>query len=244
MTNEPKYKALFTKLKSNLENGVWRENVAIPTEREISLGYSVSRSTVRKAIELMIEKGYLRSEQGSGTFIRPLSSRDNFRSLHSFSEDISSKGKLVNQSILEVSVITPSDYLRNQLELESKSIDVQKIRRLRFADSTPIGIHTVYLPIHKKSLVTESELIEKQSLYRVLEDKWGLKPMEAVESLSARLPSPSESQNLEIPMSEAVLMCSRVTYSSRLQPIEYVEMVYPSSRYDYIVRINRKSFQV
>ena len=48
-------------------DGIWQENNAIPVERKISLEYSVSRSTVRKAIQMMTEEGYLRSEHGSGT---------------------------------------------------------------------------------------------------------------------------------------------------------------------------------
>ncbi|MGI9875210.1 GntR family transcriptional regulator [Vibrio pomeroyi] len=237
-----KYVELANRLKEQIEAGLWKENTATPTERQISESYDVSRSTVRKAIQMMTEEGYLRSEQGSGTFVRPSNSRDNQRSLHSLSDDLESKGLSIGQIILDLEVIEPNKFIRDKLSIHGTDDRVQKIRRVRLSGTTPIGIHTAYIPLNGHKPITEVELMNSQSLYRLLNQNWGIKPVEAVESLSARLPSPQESQYLEITMNEAVLICNRISYSSKDQPIEYVEMVYPSSRFDYTIRINSRSY--
>ena len=60
------------------------------------------------------------------TSVKFLSLRDSFRSLHFFSEVIALEGKSANQSILEMSVVTPSDYIRNRLGLEPKLDKIKK----------------------------------------------------------------------------------------------------------------------
>lgn len=238
-----KYVLLAQTLKRKIDEEEWVEGSAIPTERDISENFDVSRSTVRKAILLMTEEGYLRSEHGSGTFVMPRMTREHLYSLHSFSDDISSKGEIPNQQILEMVVVSPTDFLREKLGLQAGSSKVQKIKRLRFSGTTPIGIHTAFLPLGDMKALTQEELLDSKSLYRLIKSKWNLKPVEAVESISARLPSPTECSLLEIPANEALITCCRITFSSKYKPMEYVEMVYPSSRYNYKIRINRSSFQ-
>ena len=238
-----KYVLLAQTLKGKIDTEEWIEGSAIPTERDISESFDVSRSTVRKAILLMTEEGYLRSEHGSGTFVMPRMAREHLYSLHSFSDDISSKGEIPNQQILEMSVVRPTSFLIEKLGLQSGDIKVQKIKRLRFSGTTPIGIHTAYLPLGEMKPLAPEDLLETRSLYRLIKAQWNLKPVEAVESISARLPSPNECSLLEIPANEALITCCRTTFSSKYKQMEYVEMVYPSSRYNYKIRINRSSLQ-
>ncbi|XIX47544.1 UTRA domain-containing protein [Escherichia coli] len=82
------------------------------------------------------------------------------------------------------------------------------------------------------------------SLYILLEEKLAIKPLEATEIISARLPSPLERQLLELTADDVVLSCTRVTLSVERKPMEYVEMVYPASRYSYKARITKDSFSV
>ncbi|MFA0520275.1 GntR family transcriptional regulator, partial [Vibrio sp. 10N.222.55.E8] len=159
-----KYVELAVRLKEQINAGKWQENTAIPTERQISETYDVSRSTVRKAIQMMTEEGYLRSEQGSGTFVRPPNSRDSQRSLHSLSDDLDSKGCSAGQIILDLEIIEPSQFIRDKLSLDGTNERVQRVRRVRLSGTTPIGIHTAYIPLNGNSAITKEELIKSNSL--------------------------------------------------------------------------------
>jgi DNA-binding GntR family transcriptional regulator len=160
------------------------------------------------------------------------------------SDDIESKGSSAEQQILECTVVEPTAYIREKLGLQTESVMVQKIKRVRYSGITPIGIHTAYLPlINGNQEISVEELMEMKSLYKTISVKWSMVPFEAIESISCRLPSATECQLLEMPMNESVLTCNRTTYSAKYVPMEYVEMIYPSSRYEYKIRINRKSFQ-
>ncbi len=67
-----KHREIFDEIKKKVDNGEWKEGKAIPTERELSEYYLSSRTTIRKAIESLKQRGYLHSVHGQGTFVLPL----------------------------------------------------------------------------------------------------------------------------------------------------------------------------
>ena len=68
-SSTPLYQQVANDLKTTIENGIYRVGQKIPPEPELSQLYSVSRITVRKAIELLVEDGLLSKRQGKGTFV-------------------------------------------------------------------------------------------------------------------------------------------------------------------------------
>ncbi len=94
-----KYLDLFTIIKEKIDNYEWPENETIPTERELAERYQTSRTTVRKAIEHLRQKGYLHSEHGRGTFVLPELSRRSQRQLHGFTDDILARKGTPKQQI-------------------------------------------------------------------------------------------------------------------------------------------------
>lgn len=59
-----KHREIFDEIKKKVDNGEWKEGKAIPTERELSEYYLSSRTTIRKAIESLKQRGYLHSVHG------------------------------------------------------------------------------------------------------------------------------------------------------------------------------------
>lgn len=92
-----KYQRVADDLLSKILSGTYGIGEAIPTENKLCELYSVSRHTVRQAIGLLVQKGYLRSEKGSGTFVL----------------DYSASAKALNSSSKKIGVITTyiSDYI-------------------------------------------------------------------------------------------------------------------------------------
>ncbi|MBZ0058980.1 MULTISPECIES: GntR family transcriptional regulator [unclassified Leclercia] len=242
--NEPhslKYLDLFTLIKNKIDAGEWAENATIPTERELAERYKTSRTTVRKAIEHLRQKGYLHSEHGRGTFVLPELSRRSQRQLHGFTDDILARNGVPRQQILEFGFVPANEMLRHALQL-SGNRPVLRIKRLRFDNTTPMGIQTAWLPVDEAHAFTQEELLEAGSLYKLLAQKMGLELLEAYETIGARQPSAAEASLLELSVNDVILTCSRVTLSVNRKPMEYVEMIYPASRYAYEIKITKDSF--
>jgi len=237
-----KYQELYKSIKAKIDTKEWAENQVIPTERELAEVYDTSRTTVRKAIEHLRQQGYLHSEHGRGNFVLPELSRQSQRSLHSFTDDLVSRGGKPKQEILEIGFIPLNDMIRKSLELPVNERRIFCVKRVRYSNTTPMGIQTAYFPLKEKDEITQEALLECGSLYKLLGEKCNIFPLEAHESISARLPSATEARLLELSSEDVVLACSRITLGLNRKPMEYVEMVYPANRYSYQIKITKDSF--
>lgn len=54
----------------HLASGLWRPGQRLPTERELSERYQVSRTTVRRVLASLKERGLITQTVGSGTYVR------------------------------------------------------------------------------------------------------------------------------------------------------------------------------
>ena len=67
--NQSKYQTIADELKSKILSGEYPENTTIPPELQLQKDYQVSRHTIRQAIALLANEGFLRKEKGSGTYV-------------------------------------------------------------------------------------------------------------------------------------------------------------------------------
>jgi GntR family transcriptional regulator of arabinose operon len=67
---QPLHTQVATILKERILTGTWRDGENIPTEKALSVEFDVARGTVRQALQKLEAEGYLRREQGRGTFVR------------------------------------------------------------------------------------------------------------------------------------------------------------------------------
>lgn len=70
MANQvPVYIQIHDQLKHEIEKGVWKIGARLPSERELSLRFGVSRMTLRQAIQTLSDEGILERKIGSGTYV-------------------------------------------------------------------------------------------------------------------------------------------------------------------------------
>src|SRR5512134_3820617 len=88
----PRYYQLKEILVSRIESGEFQVGNKFPTDEELSTEYKLSRGTVRRAVDMLVEEGRLRREQGRGTFLNsPVLSPVYFR-LANFDEEMKLRG--------------------------------------------------------------------------------------------------------------------------------------------------------
>ena len=65
----PLYEQVKESIKQKIEQKEWPENSRVPSEIELMKMYEVSRVTVRNALTILVDEGYLEKKQGIGTFV-------------------------------------------------------------------------------------------------------------------------------------------------------------------------------
>lgn len=238
-TSTPRYRQLADIIRAAIEQGLLTDNQALPSERELAEKYEVSRDTVRKAVRYLEERGVIYSDHGRGTFVAPALVRRMSRFIDSFSQDTLQRGGVPGQQILSVENTAASMGIAGLLGVEPGH-SLTRVRRVRLIDDAPVGLHDAYFPLPRGVKVERTEIEQTQSLYKLLTDKVGFAPAEAVENLCAAAADAEDARLLGIAEGAPILLCERITLSERREPIEYCVMKYVAS-YRYSTRIAKTS---
>jgi GntR family transcriptional regulator len=235
----PRYYQLANILREQISTGRLEAHQSIPSERQLESIYSVSRTTIRQAIDLLVRQGYLYREHGRGTFVSPQKLQKGISELTSFSEDMKQRGLVPGQKILEIGYVQPPEKVRRHLELPEGFDQVLYIERLRLGDGLPMGLQTSYYCLSAGQTITQADLEEYGSIYRILQEKFHLIPTEADETLEVTLATPREASLLQIEPGSPLLLSERTTYSQSRRVIEFVKILYRGDRYRYIAKLTR-----
>ena len=147
----------------------------LPDERSLSEMYQVSRSSIKRALDVLVQQGIIFKKRGSGTFINPLylKNRAMFRyegSNLGITDSFQFDGKKQSIKLLNYRAIPAPEEIQQDLFLEANEY-VYKIERLRLIDDQPFMIETGYIPI--KILPTLSPEILENSIFNYLETEKG-----------------------------------------------------------------------
>ncbi len=236
----PKYHQLANILRQQIDNGDFQSHDAIPSERLIEQHYKLSRPTIRQAIDLLSRQGYLYRVHGKGTFVSPPKLQKGMLELTSFSEDMRNRGLEPGQKILEFGYVKPSSKVRRQLEITDDEKKVLRIKRLRYGDGEPMGLQDSFLTLDSSQIIMRKEIEERGSIYVILQDKFGIYPTEADETLEVTLATSEEGELLKVAEGSPLLLNERTLWSQDRKAIEFVRILYRGDRYKYFVRLTRK----
>jgi GntR family transcriptional regulator len=234
----PRYHQLARILRGKIEAGEWLPQTAIPSERELEQQYRISRPTIRQAIELLIREGYLYREHGKGTFVMPQKLQKGLMELTSFSEDLLKRGIQPGQVVRSLSRDVPPESIAHKLDMpvDGKTL---RIERIRLGDGIPIGLQTSYLALDVDQDISLEEMEQAGSLYKILQEKFGIIPWAADETLEVTLASPEEARLLQIEEGCPLLLNERILWSQDRKAVEYVKILYRGDRYRYTMRLTR-----
>ncbi len=233
----PRYHQLKEILRERIRSGEWKPGDLIPSERELSESYGISRMTARQAITDLVNEGVFYREQGKGTFVTRRKITQQLMRLTGFTEDISARGQRPGTRVLSAQMLPADDAAAERLHISVGQL-IYCIQRLRLADGEPLAIELSQLSFKGCERLLEEDL-EQNSLYRLLETKYGVPLMEAEQELEAGLAGNEETKLLKIPAGSSVLFIRRVTYTDRNQPIEYAKSVYCGNKYVFYTRLKR-----
>jgi len=140
--------ALWRQVADGIERGIADGTFAagekLPGETEIAETYRVNRHTVRRALAALAERGLVRAERGSGTYVEARRLAYPLRSRTRFSEIVGAGGHEPRGQLIDASTDVATRELARELGLKTGAALI-RIEALRFADRTPICVSTTWL---------------------------------------------------------------------------------------------------
>src|ERR1044071_3087107 len=199
----PLYQQLQRALRRAIEIQVLAPDDAHPAERDLAADFSVSRITVRKALDGLVSEGLLVRRQGSGNFVSTRVQK-NFAKLTSFSEDMRARGRSPHSVWLKraAGTVTPEEALALRL---SPGTPVYRFNRIRYADDAPMALE--YATIVASALPSLD--VVDASLYEALE-RSGYRPVRALQRLRAVLLTEEQAELLKAKAGDPGLLVARL----------------------------------
>lgn len=232
----PIYFQIEEEIKRRIEEGELRQGDPIPSEREYTEKYDVSRMTVRQAITNLVNDGYLYRQKGRGTFVANEKIEQTLQGLTSFTEEMHARGMKPANKLLGFEIIPASAGIAAQLKVKEHT-PVCEIRRVRLADDKPMAYERTYLPANLVKGLTESHV--RQSLYDYIEEQLELEIDHAMQIIESSIAKEYESELLDIAVGSSVMIIERHTFLKDNTPLEIVKSTYRADRYKFVTKIYR-----
>ena len=233
----PLYYQLEEQIKKSIISEELQPGDVLPSERELSENYQISRMTVRQAITNLVNKGYLYREKGKGTFVSSQKFEQNLQGLTSFTEDMKARNLAPGSKLLHFEISPAIEEIKEWLSLEEEEL-IYKIKRLRLANDEPIAVETSYLPVKLIPGLTPDIL--GNSLYKYIEDDLQLSIGHAAQTVEAAIVRDEDIKHLNVNKNVPVLLIQRETYLEDGTPLEIVKSSYRADRYKFKINIERK----
>jgi len=215
-------------LRAILEGGL-QPHQRVPSERELSEALGVSRMTVRQALQTLTNEGYLYTVPGKGTFVAPRPRIEhNLQRLSGFTQEVRAQGFIPSSRVVALEAIPADDASARALRVPPGT-RLFRLTRQRLVDGAPVALESAHL-VYARFPGLDQVDFQRESLYAVLENRYGLRLTYAIQIVEAREASPSVAPLLHIDPARPVLAMERTTYAHDGTPVEYVRSFYRADR--------------
>lgn len=233
MSKQALYLTVYNTLKQEITEGILKVGSLLPTEQELEERFLVSRTTIRKAIGLLKDEGYLDVRQGRGTTVQDITTTQKLSHISSITETLINDGHEVSVQSMSITKIQAPDSMS---DIFAPGTPLYCLERVLCSDGLPINYSTTYL---LAEMVPHFEQYVNMfcGLYHFLETKYHIQMSEATETLSASAANFAESQILNIPQGSPLLISKRVTNVGDIR-FEYGINRLVGGRYKYIIHMN------
>lgn len=223
-----KHRQIVEALTGEIVQGNLKPYDRIPSEKELCEQWQASRSTVRKAMDQLTDRGKIFRVPGKGSFVSfPKISHQTSQVL-SFSEKMKAQGLDVETRLILKEMLDPNEETAAMLKLLPQE-RVLKIQRLRIVKGEPLVLQTSFMPpAFFKDLVNED--LESKSLNHLIQEQFNIRLSRSDIRIEAPITSRKERQLLGNPRVPLFLAVVGLTFDQHGKPVRFSRGVFRGDR--------------
>src|SRR6476620_8715804 len=230
----PLYHQLAEQFSNAITDGQLRPGDAFENEIAVAERLQVSRPTVRRAIQELVDQGLLLRRRGLGTTVANSKVHRKFE-LTSLYDDLLREQREPRTTVVQHEIST-NERAAAALDLPADTALLHVVR-VRYAGDTPLALMRNWLPPALSDLTRQD--LEKQGLYAALRER-GVKPVVAQQSIGARMPTALERRHLEMRGSQPVLTMTRMAFDASGDAVEFGDHSYRASDYTIDLMVDER----
>lgn len=214
-------------IKGKIEKGEWTVGKLIPSEDELCKIFDVSKATVRLAIYELVRTGYLKRQQGKGTFVTYSGSHFGIAMKTRLTEDLLSENIAASKEILQKEVRKPSGEIMEYLKQQD---EVFYVSCKGFFENEPVYIEEFYLPLSLMYAIHNDNLCQN-SLYELIQSKSMKKIFKIVQTIEVIQIDKDIAAELNLQIGCHALQVHSLLLSSDGAAIAYVKLTGSGKKY-------------
>jgi GntR family transcriptional regulator len=234
----PLHHQVYSVLRQQIIEGHYAAGHPMPSEHQLEKIFSVSRITVRRALDRLASDGLIVKRHGKGTFAQPAITPPAIHTnLRGMLENLVAMGLKTKVEILEFGYLAAPIDVAAKLGLQPGE-RVQRAVRVRTYEGAPFSYLTTWVPEIVGRAYDEADMLETPLLS--LFERSGIVVTEAEQSISAKLADTQTSSRLGVDLGAALLSLRRLVRDQKGQPVELLEALYRPDMYEYQMKMERK----
>src|SRR6516225_9941237 len=237
MSRSPLYERVESVLAGDIADGSLPPETQLPSEDGLVERFKVSRTTVRKAIQNLAERGLVEVRRGRGTFVTQPRITQELTELTGFVEDVQALGRSPSARLLDKRIVAADEVVAHHLSLAPGAL-VVRLQRVRLADGVAMSFDETYLPRAIGEKVAENDL-EAEPVFALLEGKYGTPLLGAEYKLEATAADPVAAKALQVPARSPIFLIERTSYTTGNRPVDYERLHYRGDLIRFVTRLAR-----
>ena len=229
--------ALWRQVADGIERGIadgrYAAGEKLPGEMEIAETYRVNRHTVRRALATLAERGLVRAERGSGTYVEAGRIAYPLRSRTRFSEIVGAGGREPRGQLISATDEPATREVARQLGLKIGA-QLVRIEALRLADRTPICVGTTWLAAER---FPEAGLIYERvrSMTKLLAHYDIRDYRRASTKVTAAIADATDAARLDLALGRPVLVVDSTDVDADGKPLLTTRARFAAERVEFVV---------
>jgi GntR family phosphonate transport system transcriptional regulator len=220
-------------IERGIADGTYPSGEKLPGETEIADIYRVNRHTVRRALATLSERGLVRAERGSGTYVEAPKLTYPLRSRTRFSEIVGAGGREPDGKLLDTSIEPAPRDIAKLLGLKPGA-PLVRIEALRFADKTPICIGTTWFPADRFPDAAEN-YARLNSTTKLLAH-YGVRDYRRLSTrITAAIVDATDAARLDLALGRSVLIVDSTDVDMKGTPLKVSRSRFVAERVEFVV---------
>lgn len=238
MQDQPLYLQVENEIRQRIATGEYAVNSQIPSEEELCDAFGVSRITVRRSVQDLVELGLLRKCRGRGTFVAvPKNVVEPARGDGGFSTFVVDTNRSLPRRILGKQILPADERMASRLGM-SVGDEVLNVRRLMTEGDAPMAIDSLYVSARRFPNLLR-ELSGDASFYHILREQYHVSLGDSELVMDVSTARPDEARLLGCIVGSPLFILQKDKRDADGAPLHYSKTIIRGDRVTYHFSVSR-----
>lgn len=212
-----------------------KSNTKIPSERDLCEMWGISRSTLRQAVDFLIENGMLYRVKDKGIYVSPKKYERNMAGVDAMVKDLIKQGNKVSKKIISMNIIDATKQIAKKMSIKLGT-KVYEIVRYRVINDIPCTVETAYINAEKYPDFLD-RYNEKASMDKLFGEYYDTIQTSGVEHISVTYASEGEANVMKIANGTPLFFASGISLDQNGKTVMYYKQLIRPDKFDFVCEV-------